>query len=464
MAILIWFRHELRLHDNPLLEQAATLPGPIYAVHCLCPDQWQKQHHSPIRNSYQLQRIVAFRHELANHNIPLIVLETPTYDDSETAITQLCQELSIQHLISGDEYGLWERIRDQHIQAQLTKTDLRWHQLTTQTCIPPGTLKTASGQPYRVFTPFSKAWRQAITQLPPPQRCISTNEYWPECDQGLTDPQLCRMQSTEINAWPVTEELVLTHLNQFVQNAVDHYHQKRDFPGISATSRLSPALLFGVISTRQAIALLAFKQEQEGATCWLNELIWREFYIHLLAQFNSISQGLAFKEQTRTIHWDHNSQAEQAWQQGKTGIPIIDAGMRQLNTTGWMHNRVRMLTASFFCKNLWLDWRRGEQYFMSQLIDGHLASNNGGWQWSASTGTDSVPYFRVFNPITQSRKFDPQGDYIRHWVPELASLDHRTIHQPSLVQCRELGYPLPIVDLKQSRAQAIARFADYTKS
>ncbi|EHL8300676.1 TPA: FAD-binding domain-containing protein [Salmonella enterica subsp. enterica serovar Saintpaul] len=228
---------------------------------------------------------------------------------------------------------------------------------------------------------------------------------------------------------------------------------------------LSTYLNIGILSIRQCIQAL-FREQQghfhidhEGQQIWLDELLWREFYQHILFDFPQVSKHLPFKENTLKLAWIEDSTALNAWQMGQTGIPIVDAGIRQMLSTGWMHNRVRMIVAMFLSKNLLIDWRLGEQWFMQHLIDGDLAANNGGWQWCASTGTDSVPYFRIFNPVSQSQKFDPQGDYIRTWVPELAHLDAKSIHDPyARNPDLKLNYPKPMVDLKQSRLRALEAF------
>ena len=215
----------------------------------------------------------------------------------------------------------------------------------------------------------------------------------------------------------------------------------------------------GVLSGRQC--LIAAKQSGlsgEGVETWINEIAWRDFYIHILYHYPRVSMGRAFKEETEALAWNTPGEHFEAWKEGRTGIPIVDAAMRQLKATGWMHNRLRMITAMFLTKNLFIDWRLGEAWFMQNLVDGFLASNNGGWQWSASTGTDAAPYFRVFNPVTQSERFDPEGEFIRNWVPELAKLDNKRIHDPSKGGVIPKGYPRPIVDLKESRKEAIARF------
>ena len=265
--------------------------------------------------------------------------------------------------------------------------------------------------------------------------------------------------------WPFSEEYALTSLDDFINDKVIHYEKERDFPHQDSTSQLSPYLNLGIISIRQCIQALFRRQhdhfqiEHLGQQTWLDELLWREFYQHILFDFPQISKHQPFKTHTHKIQWRDAPEDLAAWQQGQTGIPIVDAGMRQLLATGWMHNRVRMVTAMFLTKNLLMDWRLGEQWFMQHLIDGNLAANNGGWQWCASTGTDSVPYFRIFNPISQSQKFDVNGNYIRQWVPELAHLDAKTIHEPYAKNSNlALNYPKPIADLKQTRIRAIEVF------
>jgi len=279
---------------------------------------------------------------------------------------------------------------------------------------------------------------------------------------------LPQIKDRHLTEWPVGESYALSLLDQFIKDHVTDYKTARDFPAQSGTSQLSAYLNIGIISIRQCIQALLRQQhgdfliESEGQQTWLDELLWREFYQHILFDFPQVSKHQPFKASTQKITWNDDPSGLERWQQGRTGIPIVDAGMRQLLATGWMHNRVRMICAMFLSKNLLIDWRKGEQWFMQQLIDGDLAANNGGWQWCASTGTDAAPYFRIFNPISQSQKFDENGDYIRHWVPELAHLDAKTIHEPYAKNAiKHLDYPRPMVDLKTSRAKAIEVFKTY---
>jgi deoxyribodipyrimidine photo-lyase len=242
------------------------------------------------------------------------------------------------------------------------------------------------------------------------------------------------------------------------------YQPDRDCPAIPGTSVLSPYLAAGLVSAGQCLhaALMQnqgeFETGQRGIVVWITELLWREFYQHLLFGYPALSMHQPMRVETNAVVWRDAPEDFDAWAKGRTGVPIVDAAMRQLLATGWMHNRLRMVVAMFLTKNLLIDWRLGEAFFMQHLIDGELAANNGGWQWSASTGADSAPYFRVFNPISQSEKFDPQGAFIKHWVPELSTLGGKEIHNPSPVARKALNYPEQIVNLQSSRVRAIEAF------
>jgi deoxyribodipyrimidine photo-lyase len=265
--------------------------------------------------------------------------------------------------------------------------------------------------------------------------------------------------------WPSGEDHAHARMEDFVKHKSQHYHQHRDFPDKDAGSQLSPYLAIGCLSTRQCLQAALnenggiIDDGPSGLSTWINELIWREFYSHLLADNEALCRFKPFRAETDYLPWRHDEKDFEAWKLGQTGFPIVDAAMRQLNQTGWMHNRLRMIVAMFLTKHLFIDWRWGEAYFMSKLIDGDFASNNGGWQWSASTGVDAVPYFRIFNPTRQSQRFDPQGDFIRRYVPELSHLNAKDIHQPNADQALSSGYVLPLVDHKQATGQTKLYFS-----
>ena len=284
--------------------------------------------------------------------------------------------------------------------------------------------------------------------------------------QSSDVPQKLANFSTNI-IWPSGEKEAQRRLKKFIKNDLFNYHKTRDFPALAGTSLLSPYLSAGMISPRQCLlaALMANKGDYDagnkGAMTWINELIWRDFYKHLLAAIPRLSKHQPYRLETDKLKWHYSEKQLHAWQEGNTGYPIVDAGMRQLKQIGWMHNRLRMIVAMFLTKNLFFDWRLGEDFFIRHLIDGDLAANNGGWQWSASTGTDAVPYFRIFNLLRQSERFDPQGDFIREYCPELRSFDARSIHDPyqrAPTLALKSGYVKPIIDFKASRIATIKAF------
>ena len=264
--------------------------------------------------------------------------------------------------------------------------------------------------------------------------------------------------------WPAGENEAIKRLHQFLDKKVLDYSKNRNDPILDGTSRISPYLALGIISPKRCIleALkinnFEFTSGNIGITKWIDEIVWREFYKNIMHSFPKVSKGQPFQDYSNKIKWRHNEEEFNAWKQGKTGFPIVDAAMRQLHQEGWMHNRLRMIVAMFFTKNMLHDWRLGETYFMQNLIDGDFASNNGGWQWSSSTGTDAAPYFRIFNPITQSTNFDKEGSFIKKYVPELKDLDKSVIHNPPKEHRKYCNYSEPILDLKESRLRAIEAF------
>jgi deoxyribodipyrimidine photo-lyase len=263
--------------------------------------------------------------------------------------------------------------------------------------------------------------------------------------------------------WPAGEKEAHKRLDNFINNHLADYATARDVPGIDGTSQLSPYLNIGAISPRMCLhkALSANISSKESVDAWISELVWRDFYQHIVYHFPHVCRGENFNHKYDKLVWDCDKKLQKAWMEGKTGFPLVDAAMRQLLETGWMHNRMRMLVAMFFTKLLYQDWRLGESFFMLHLIDGAFAANNGGWQWSASTGTDAAPYFRIFNPMIQSEKFDPQGAFIKRYCPELKSLSSKEIHDPWVLcpeKVKKLGYPAPIIDYAFMRAKTIAAF------
>lgn len=473
---LVWFRQDLRLQDHSALWYASQ-NGPCIALIILSPLQWQQHHDAAIKIDFYLRQLQCLKQQLEQLNIPVLVTTVLQWRDIPAFLLKLCQDLNIRQVHTHAEAGVNEQQRDLSCQQQLHKAAIGFTLYQDRTLFPLGSIRNQHGQPYQVFGAFKKAcYARLEISLPPRHPDIMAQKpvqlpalQWFEHQA----PEFAQLGSATVpeptrQLWPVSEDHAHHVLEQFIEQQLPYYAMERDKPAYAGTSQLSAYLNTGILSIRQCLHVLFraqgghFMLEQEGQRVWLDELLWREFYQHLLYQFPPLSKHLAFKPKARHIPWQANEAAFTAWQQGKTGIPIVDAGMRQLLATGWMHNRLRMITAMFLCKNLLIDWRKGEQWFMQHLIDGDLAANNGGWQWCASTGTDAVPYFRIFNPVSQSRKFDPEGNYIRTWVPELVHLDAKTIHAPYESKTDlQLDYPPPIVDLKQSRLRAIAHFKQY---
>lgn len=462
MTHLVWFRNDLRVTDNAALTAACKQQEPVQACFIVTPGQWRQHDWSPARVRLVLDHANALASSLAELGIPMTFLTAPDFSAGVRKLTDLCALQSIRHLHFNEEYGINERRRDRSVKAALDDSGVTVNKYRDQTVAPVGSILTRQAEPYSVFTPFSRSWRRWIddnqpTVFPIPKavgkpvraESFNTSDIFPS---EFAEPPPALVETGE--------DAAHTRLEHFLDERAGDYKEMRNFPSVDGTSMLSPYLANGVLSGRQCL-LAAREREggnQEGLTTWTSEIAWRDFYINILYHYPRISMHRAFKPDTESLTWNPPGDNFEAWKNGQTGIPIVDAAMRQLNQTGWMHNRLRMITAMFLTKNLFVDWRLGEAYFMSKLADGFLASNNGGWQWSASTGTDAAPYFRVFNPATQSERFDPDGDFIRQYLPEIAKLDKKRIHQPSAGGVIPGGYPRPIVDLKASRKEAIARF------
>ncbi len=355
----------------------------------------------------------------------------------------------------------------------LAKNKITCHTYDDQLILPPGSVLTKKGEYFKVFTAFKNAWYSVfystgLKLLPAPKKQNALGIKSSSIPKELSGFH----SSIDPSLWPAGEKEAKKRLQLFIKKNLVNYDTERDFPFDDATSRLSPYLAAGMISPRVCF-MSAFRTNEskkvkgkKGAIILMSELIWRDFFKTILISTPRVSRNKPFRLETDKLPWKYNEKHLQAWQQGKTGIPIVDAAMRQLNTTGWMHNRLRMITAMFFAKNLFLDWRIGEAYFMNKLIDGDLAANNGNWQWCASTGVDAVPYFRIFNPIRQSEKYDPKGLFIRKFCPELIECNNKSIHDPynRMVKMNNIGdYPQSIIDLDISRKSTIRAFKTVLK-
>lgn len=460
MSQLVWLRTDLRTHDHPALHAAAER-GPVTALFLLSPAQWQEHDEAAVKVDFWLRNLAALGKTLEALNIPLLIRSADRWEQAPGVLLELARELGLADLHFNDEYGLNETARDDAVAQAFAEAGLGVHRYLDQTLFAPGTVLTKSGGYFKVFGQFKKTCLARLetglpTPLPAPakqKRGPVPADELPRVIDGFAAPP-AEVQTL----WPAGEEAALGRLAAFIGGDLDDYHQARDIPAEPGTSQLSAYLNAGVLTPRQCLqAAVQANQGQlsggsQGAATWITELLWREFYRHVLVGYPWVSRNQPFNRELAALPWRDDPAGLEAWQQGRTGIPIIDAAMRQLLQTGWMHNRMRMLTAMFLCKNLLIDWREGERWFMRHLIDGDLASNNGGWQWSASTGTDSVPYFRVFNPHTQALKIDARGDYVRTWVPELAEFKGKAVHTPGG------RYLSPLVDLGESRERALAAY------
>ncbi len=463
---LVWFRSDLRVQDNPALFHACR-NGSAIGVFLLFPGQWQEHNDSPNKLWLRLQNLYALEQQLSTLNITLIVLELNDFSDAPEALLNLCDKLNCKTIWFNREYEVNERRRDKAVKERLIQQGIECHASADQTLFIPGTVLNKQGDYFKVFTPFKKHLYsqlslEQLTPLPAPEKqpALSVPDF-PEIDY------LNRYSPTASQINPLIkpgEDHAHQQLQQFIDERAKNYKETRDIPSLHGTSYLSAFLIAGTLSIRQCFhaAMLANHNELDtgnpGLTCWMSELIWREFYKHILYGFPRVSMHQAFSLETEKLPWVNDKALLEKWQKGETGYPLVDAAMKQLVHTGWMHNRLRMVTAMFLSKNLMLDWRLGEAFFMQHLIDGDLSANNGGWQWSASTGTDAAPYFRMFNPISQSQKFDSEGTFIRRWIPELAALDNKTIHEPWTAKQPVANYPAPIVDHSASRAKVMDAF------
>ncbi len=453
-----WIRRDLRLNDNPALMSAyETSEGHVIPLFIL---------DSSLQTSWGSRRFVflvkALHHldqELRRRGSRLIVRQ----GNPMQVLSQLMREIPVASIFAEADYSPYAIKRDEEI-----KRVLPLQRVGGVTLRHPDLVVKADGHPYTVFTPFSRAWRALPLELLPPTLApLQWRPVPPQLDS------LALPDAFELPYFLPTEAEGLIRLERFIAHKMGAYAENRDRMDLEATSSLSPYLRFGLISAQQAVSAMMQHcdgwpetPEQAGAAAWLNELIWREFFNTILYHFPTVLKE-AFRPGLRRINWRESTADLQAWQSGLSGYPVVDAAMRQLQETGWMHNRARMITASFLVKDLLINWQEGENWFMHQLLDGDPAANNGGWQWTAGVGTDAAPYFRVFNPVLQGQKFDPAGAYVRRWVPELAAVPDKFIHRPWLmpeIMQRDLhcqignDYPKRLVEHDQARQRTLAAY------
>ena len=462
-VILFWHRRDLRLADNVGLAAARQQSRCVVGVFCLDPNILQQDDVAPARMRYMLESLSELQTSYRQAGGQLLVLQ----GEPTELIPALAIALEAQAVYWNWDVEPYARQRDRTMLEALKQADIQTHNAWDQLLHAPGDVRTGTGQPYTVYTPFWRNWNSRDKAEP-----VAA----PTDLQSLSADQMAAAEAVGIISLPSAKDLgfiwendlplapgeqaAQAQLDLFCEQdqTITAYDDQRNFPAVPGTSFLSPALKFGTIGIRTvwsaAAAALSLSRSDEtfnNIQTWQQELAWREFYQHALYFFPELAEG-PYRAPFKNFPWSNNEDHFQAWCDGMTGYPIVDAAMRQLNELGWMHNRCRMIVASFLTKDLIIDWRWGEKYFMQKLVDGDLAANNGGWQWSASSGMDPKP-LRIFNPASQAQKYDPEADYIRQWVPELRSVDTELLVTGKIppLECHRCGYPTPIVDHKMQQ-------------
>ncbi len=458
--VICWFRRDLRLNDQSAFDAALLSNQPIIPLFILDPVILHGQRFSRRRYQFMCEGLRSLDSDLRRVGGSLVVLEgTPL-----AVLNQIIDQTGATTLFFNRDYTPYARIRDDELKSKL---GINVQGFDDRLLVLPGEVIKNDGSPYTVYTPFMKKWKIAPKRLSP-----NLGE-----DSGICFYNLSRLSTIDIPALSVTTLLpeatakaAQVRLYWFMSQPIYEYAKQRDTLGnphenpLAATSVLSPYIRFGLLSLREiywaaqdAYDLAETEIQRESVTQFINEIIWHEFYTHILWHFPQVKTQ-NFKRGYDAIAWREDLEGLQRWKGGFTGYPIVDAAMRQLNSIGWMPNRARMIVASFLTKDLLIHWHEGELHFIQHLIDGDLAANNGGWQWAAGTGADAQPYFRIFNPVAQSRKFDPAGHYIRYWIPELHDIPTEHIHTPWEMAIPPADYPAPIVDHKQARKRTLTAF------
>jgi deoxyribodipyrimidine photo-lyase len=447
---LVWFRRDLRLHDNPAWASATASADRVTALYVL--DPFLLRGGATFRVTQLFAHLHALDESLQRLGGRLLVRA----GEPGAVVSDVAMACGTRLVCINADVTSYARRRDQVVEARLGATLERWWGNLVHA---PGTVVTAGGQTSKVFTPFATKWAQRALPDWPEAR---PTEVADDPGQGVPD-----LTSDPFQAGG--EDAAQDRLFQFAQR-VDAYDDTRDLPAAGGTSILSADLHFGTLAPRTIIGVIG--SSTKGRSSFLRQLAWRDWYAHLLSDRPSTSDT-ALRSDLGSLDWENDPNDIAAWRHGQTGYPLVDAGMRQLAATGWMHNRVRMVAASFLVKDLLVDWRIGERWFRRLLVDGDVAQNAGNWQWVAGTGPDAAPYFRVFNPVVQSRKFDPDGAYIRTFVPELARVPPRWIHSPWSAPALELAasdvklgetYPFPLIEHDYARRRALAAYKEVQRS
>ncbi len=460
---LVWLRRDLRLDDHAALHHALKQAKHVYCTFIFDTDILDKLPHKQDRRvEFIWESITELKQALQDQGADLIV----KHGKATNLVPALAKDLNIDAVFTNHDYEPSANMRDQSVKSALSKQGTAFHTYKDQVLFEKDEVLNKSGNPYAVFTPYRNAvlkklndfYVKAYPVKPYLKRLakLPAEKLMPLKSLGFEPTNLKQMRL------PTGAQGGKTLIDDFLTR-IEHYEKARNFPAVKGVSYLSTHLRFGTISIRH-LARLAIARQNTGADCWLNELIWRDFYFMILHHHPHVAKGQSFNPKFNALSFSNNQAHFKAWCEGQTGYPLIDAAMRQINQTGYMHNRLRMVVASFLVKDLLIDWRWGERYFAEHLIDFDLSANNGGWQWAASTGCDAQPWFRIFNPITQSQRFDAKGTFIRKYVPELSHCSDKEIHAPWQIPSHRRQqiklvtgetYPNPIIDHAKQRTLAL---------
>jgi deoxyribodipyrimidine photo-lyase len=451
--IIWWLRRDLRLADNRTLHEAQCLGASIIPVFVLDPCLLRSRKLAPARRQFLFDSLAALDAQLRVRGSRLIMRR----GDPARELVRIARETRADAVFFHSDITPYARRRDLRVTRALEDIGARVHAVQDSFLAAPEEVLKDDGAPYTVYTPYRRRFDRVIAI---PARFAAHGRL--HTPAGIRSLALADFSAARDARWArggerEAQRLLRSFLRR--REGLDRYEENRNNLALDSTSRLSPHLHFGTISARELVRAARAMTGKSGAhsvNVWIGELIWREFFAHVLWHFPDAARA-PFRRAYADLAWENDEARFAAWCAGRTGYPIVDAAMRQLNETGWMHNRARMIVASFLTKDLLIDWRWGERYFMTQLVDGDIASNNGGWQWAAGTGTDAQPFFRIFNPVVQGRRFDPHGAYVRRWIPELARLAERYVHAPWTMPkgMPPIDYPDPIVDHARQRAQAL---------
>lgn len=463
---IVWFRNDLRLSDNPALVAALESGRAVLPVFVLDEETEGIRPRGAASRWWLHHSLNALDGSLRKLGSRLVLRRGP----AGKVIADLAAQCGAQSIYCNRLYDQGSRDRDDRLRAALARRGVTVETFKANLLFEPEEIGTKAGKPFKVFTPF---WR-ACRKLPPPDaplpapKKLPAPDIWPKgdaLDSWRLLPTSPDWAGGLRETWTPGEASARARLMTFVDDTLADYRRTHDLPAVEGTSRLSPHLAFGEVSPRQIWRAATTQGVSAATEKFLSEIGWREFSYHLLFHFGDMSQR-SFRPEFEAFPWASDHDALGAWQRGQTGYPIVDAGMRELWRTGWMHNRVRMVTASFLTKDLLIDWRAGERWFWDTLVDADIANNATNWQWVAGSGADASPFFRIFNPVLQGEKFDPEGDYVRTWVPEIASVPDKTLHRPWTASEPPPAdtYPERIVEHDAARNRALAAFRALRKS